>query len=90
VFLSLGLELLVLTMRLYLQKEIWGQAEQHLKKSIELSPTHDAYQEMGILRKMNDDPAGALEYYEKSSTLLPSQPPQMSQSRDSLLLTQAH
>ncbi len=76
--------------RLYLQKEIWGQAEQHLKKSIELSPTHDAYQEMGILRKMNDDPAGALEYYEKSSTLLPSQPPQMSQSRDSLLLTQAH
>lgn len=76
--------------RLYLKKEIWGQAEHHLEKSIEIAPSHDAYQEMGVLKKMNGDPAGALEYYEKSSTLLPSQPPQMSQSRDDLLLTQDH
>ncbi|MBC8519773.1 MAG: hypothetical protein H8D24_05150 [Gammaproteobacteria bacterium] len=76
--------------RLYLKNEIWGQAEQHLKKSIEISPSHDAYQEMGIIRKTNGDPAGALEYYEKSSTFLPPQPLQTSQSRDDLLLTQEH
>ncbi len=86
--------------RLYVRKEIWGQAQQHLEKSIEIAPSSEAYREMALLKRLGGDPAAALEYYDREAALLRDrnhgassmtlQQPQMSQNRDDPQLAQLH
>lgn len=86
--------------RLYLRKEVWGQAEQHLDKSLQIEPNSEGYREMAELKRARGDTVAALEYIEREATLLraeraissgpPRQQPQMSQNRDDPRLAQLH
>ena len=56
--------------RLYIRSEVWGAAQHHLERSIEIVPSSSAYQELSELMKPNQDLAAALRYAEQEVALL--------------------
>jgi len=58
---------------LYLRKEVWGQAQHHLKKSLELSPSSESYQLLAQLMKQQGELEGALSLMEREVALLREQ-----------------
>jgi HemY protein len=56
--------------RLFLRNEVWGAAQHHLQRSIEIEPSSAAYQELAALMKQNQDLAAALHYFEQELALL--------------------
>lgn len=56
--------------RLFMRNEVWGAAQHHLERSIELEPSSAAYQELATLMKQNQDLAAALHYFEQEVALL--------------------
>ena len=56
--------------RLFIRSEVWGAAQHHLERSIELHPSSIAYQELAGLMKRNQDLSAALYYFEQEVALL--------------------
>ncbi len=56
--------------RLFICNEVWGAAQHHLERSLEISPTTTTYQVLAELMKRNQDLAGALHYLEQEAALL--------------------
>lgn len=59
---------------LYLRKEVWGQAKQHLEKSLELSPSSESYQLLAQLMRQQGELESALNLMEQEVALLREQP----------------
>ncbi len=56
--------------RLFIHNAVWGAAQHHLERSIEIEPSSAAYQELAELMKRNKDLASALYYFEQEIALL--------------------
>lgn len=56
--------------RLFIRNEVWGAAQHHLQRSIEIEPSSTAYQQLAELMKHNQDLASALYYFEQEVALL--------------------
>ncbi len=86
--------------RLYLRKEVWGQAEHHLEESLQIDPSSEGYRQMAKLKRDSGDTGAALDYIENEAALLrnslqeasaqPPRQPQTSQNRDDPQLAQLH
>lgn len=48
------------------QSQVWGRARHHLERSIELSPTVEAYRELALLLEQLEEPAAAELCYRKA------------------------
>jgi HemY protein len=56
--------------RLFIRSEVWGAAQHHLERSLEIEPGSATYQELAELMKHNQDLAAALHYFEQEVALL--------------------
>ncbi len=61
--------------RLFIRNKVWGAAQHHLERSIEIEPSSAAYQELAWLMKHNQDLAAALHYFEQEVALLRGETP---------------
>jgi HemY protein len=56
--------------RLCIAEHLWGKARHYLEQSINISPTPQAYQELGILHELLNEPLLACECYKKGLELI--------------------
>ncbi len=62
--------------RLFIRNEVWGAAQHHLERSLEIEPSSTAYQELAWLMKHNNDLTAALHFAEQEAALLRGGQPQ--------------